>query len=158
MLQKISTTWPTIRQVIYSVAAAIFGGLTLLGVFTDADVTTYLGHTATVLTGIGTLVYILAGLYTPNPRGAQPTTIGDGTDINVEHRISRFDVSAHHGTVELGPNRATLSVTRLPEGSDPGATLTGDPNAPTLNMGIPRVAVPTVGELREELERRLSGR
>ncbi|KOS56426.1 hypothetical protein [Rhodococcus rhodochrous] len=129
MLQKISTTWPTIRQVIYSVAAAIFGGLTLLGVFTDADVTTYLGHTATVLTGIGTLVYILAGLYTPNPKGAQPPTIGDGTDTPVNYQT-------------------TLAR--------PGAR---DVVTETLRVATDRAQqlAPSVGQLRADLERRLRG-
>ncbi|MGX4707724.1 hypothetical protein LZP97_26975 (plasmid) [Rhodococcus sp. DMF-1] len=131
MLQKIHTSWPTIRQVIYSVAAAIFGGLTLLGVFTDADVTTYLGHTATVLTGIGTLVYILAGLYTPNPKGAQPPTIRDGTDTPVDYRTASV---AHPG---------------------PGAVVTE-----TLRVATERAQqlAPSVGQLRAELERRISGR
>lgn len=66
-LRKVSDSWPAIRQVTYSAAATVFGALTLLGIFTDADVAKYLGHTATVLTGIGTLVYVLASLYTPNP-------------------------------------------------------------------------------------------
>lgn len=129
MLQKISTTWPTIRQVIYSVAAAIFGGLTLLGVFTDADVTTYLGHTATVLTGIGTMVYILAGLYTPNPKGAQPPTIGDGTDVPVGYQIRK---------AQPGP---------------------GDVVTETLRVATERAQqlAPSVGQLRTDLERRLRG-
>lgn len=133
MLQKISTTWPTIRQVIYSVAAAIFGGLTLLGVFTDADVTTYLGHTATVLTGIGTLVYILAGLYTPKPKGAQPPTIGDGTDTPVNYQVN----------YQTEPAR-------------PGA---GDVLTETLRGATDRVQqlTPSVGQLRTDLERRLRG-
>ncbi|MHC3368751.1 hypothetical protein ACYAFX_16605 [Rhodococcus aetherivorans] len=129
MLQKISTIWSTIRQVIYSVAAAIFGGLTLLGVFTDADVTTYLGHTATVLTGIGTLVYILAGLYTPNPKGAQPPTLGDGTDVPVDYQIR---------TAQPGP---------------------GDVVTETLRVATDRAQqlAPSVGQLRTDLERRLRG-
>ncbi|NCL75699.1 hypothetical protein [Rhodococcus sp. YH1] len=129
MLQKISTTWPAIRQVIYSAAAAIFGALTLLGVFTDADVTTYLGHTATVLTGIGTLVYILAGLYTPKPKGAQPPTIGDGTDTPVNYQTE---------TVR------------------PGA---GDVVTETIRVATERAQqlAPSVGQLRADLERRLKG-
>ncbi|NCL74272.1 hypothetical protein [Rhodococcus sp. YH1] len=129
MLQKIHESWPTIRQVIYSVAAAIFGGLTLLGVFTDADVTTYLGHTATVLTGIGTMVYILAGLYTPNPKGAQPPTIGDGTDTPINYQT---------------------------EPARPGA---GDVLTETLRVTRDRAQqlAPSVGQLRTDLERRLRG-
>ncbi|WP_432794471.1 hypothetical protein [Rhodococcus ruber] len=139
MLQKISTTWPTIRQVIYSVAAAIFGGLTLLGVFTDADVTTYLGHTATVLTGIGTLVYILAGLYTPNPKGAQPT-IGDGTDLPINYQV----------------NYQTDQVNYQTDPARPGA---GDVITETLRVATERAQqlAPSVGQLRTDLERRLRG-
>ncbi|QIX48947.1 MULTISPECIES: hypothetical protein [Rhodococcus] len=86
-MKTISKNWPVIRQVIYSLTAAIFGGLTLLGVFTDAQVTEWLGHTTTVLTAIGTAVALLASLYTPNPKGAQ--TIGDGTETPVNYEITK---------------------------------------------------------------------
>ncbi|WP_342659436.1 hypothetical protein Rruber_02666 [Rhodococcus ruber] len=133
MLQKLSTTWPAIRQVIYSAAAAIFGGLTLLGVFTDADVTAYLGHTATVLTGIGTLVYILAGLYTPKPKGARPPTLGDGTDVPAQWEQ----------TTVVKPTNTVVPTAR---------------DVVTETIRVANELTPTVGQLREQLERRLRER
>ncbi|QOV99500.1 hypothetical protein [Rhodococcus pyridinivorans] len=141
-VSKIAQAWPTIRQVIYSATAALFGGLTLLGVLTDAQVTQWLGHTLTILTAIGTGVSLLASLYTPNPKGAQAPA------PTVETRIepAQFD----RGGLPTPPPP--------PRGSSEPATAAlavAQEKARLAAEAVGRTAQKTVGQMRADLENRL---
>lgn len=125
MITKIATSWPSVRQIIYTALAALFGALTLFGILTDAQVSQYLGYATTIL---GALGFLLAQFYTPG--GARPPTATADTVVIAEPAKTTPVPTAHEVIAD-----ATEAIGRI-----------------NAQVG------PTVGQLRAQLEARLSGR
>lgn len=87
---KVGKAWPVLRQMIYQTAAVVLGGLTLVGIVTDVNVTAYLGHLTTILGVVGTLVYTLSALYTPSPGGSVATP-GAAPAVEVPAEATRYN-------------------------------------------------------------------
>lgn len=81
MIQKIASVWPSLRQVIYTVLAAVLGVLTLVGWVTADQQTGILAQATTLLGAVG---FIMAAFYTPGG----PKIIGDKTDVPVEYTVN----------------------------------------------------------------------
>lgn len=86
MIQKIASVWPSLRQVIYTVLAAVLGVLTLVGWVTADQQTGILAQATTLLGAVG---FIMAAFYTPGG----PKIIGDKTDVPVEYNVNTTSVA-----------------------------------------------------------------
>lgn len=134
MIAKIAALWPSLRQVIYTVLAAVLLVLTMFNVVTAEQQTNILAQATTTL---GALGFILAAFYTPGG----PKVIGDKTDTPVEYHVNT--------TTAVAPsvlNERWQSTT------------------PTVTIPLPSVeqiaaaAAPTISELRSRLEQSLGHR
>ncbi|ROZ49394.1 hypothetical protein EEB13_05580 [Rhodococcus sp. WS3] len=110
MIRKIANLWPSLRQVIYTVLAAILGLLVMFG-WVSAD--QQLGILTQAGTLLGAIGFIMAAFYTPGG----PKVIGDNTDTPVEYNVttttSTPSITIHAPSVEqitstVGPTIAEL--------------------------------------------------
>lgn len=110
MIQKIATAWPSLRQVIYTVLAAILGLLVLAGWVTADQQTGILTQVGALLGAIG---FIMAAFYTPGG----PKVIGDKTDTPVEYNVttttSTPSITIHAPSVEQITSTVGLTIAEL---------------------------------------------
>lgn len=121
IVTTVARIWPSLRIVIYTGMAAVFGALTLFDVMSDEQSASLLGG---IDTALGALAFLLAAFYTPG--GAKvpapkvvinapaPVTVDTGvpaagiTAHDVSAAIDHIDGLVKSGAVTAGQLRARL--------------------------------------------------
>lgn len=118
IVTTVARIWPSLRIVIYTGMAAVFGALTLFDVMSDEQSASLLGG---IDTALGALAFLLAAFYTPG--GAKvpapkvvinapaPVTVDTGAGISahdVSAAIEHIDGLVKSGAVTAGQLRARL--------------------------------------------------